>query len=476
MLRWAIPLCCVALSEADSPVKPMVTWSTYLGVADCDDPALWRGSLFLACHSPESDLPIQIAGSQRRGGTMAAYVLRLDLQRGNVAYATRVQAEALTAALRITTDEDGRAFVTGLARGPGLPVTDDAVQPHFGGGRSDAFLVAVAPDGQVAYGTYLGGAGDDVGNAVKLDGNGGVVVGGTTTSADFPGQTNAADRHADAFISSWRLSNPSSHRSVVFGGSSEEKLTGIELDGKGGVFAVGFTKSNDFPVHHPVQPNLRGASDLFLARIEVSDLTIAFSTYLGGSGDDSGWGVTVDGVGAPVVAGVTDSGDLPASDNAFQRMAHGGLDSFVATLDGSGYEHLRLTYFGGSQDDSSGFDGENVRVDSHGRVWLVGLTASADLPVRNAVQDSYGGQTDGFVAVFSPRLTDLSFGTFCGGSGRDILEGITDTPSGTVAVTGLTFSNDHPMPGRVIRQTRSSITVGGDVVNAFAWVFRNPSP
>ena len=476
MPRWAIPLCCVALAAAASPMKPVVTWSTHLGVADCDDSALWRGDLFLACHSPESSLPVRVTGSQGPEGIMAAYVLRVDLNQGRLVYATRVAADALTAALRITTDENGRAFVTGLTKGPGLPVTDDAVQPRFGGGESDAFLFAISPDGTVAYGTFLGGAGDDVGNALELDGSGRALVGGTTTSADFPGRSSSVTRRADAFISSWRLSDPASLRSIVFGGSSEEKLTGIALDGKGGLFAVGYTKSNDFPVHDPVQSDLRGGSDLFLARLQASDLAIAFSTYLGGSGDDSGWGVAVDGTGAPVVAGTTDSRDLPVSGEAFQKKAQGGSDAFVARLDGPAHRIVQLTYFGGSRDDSSGFDGGDIKVDQVGRVWLVGLTASADLPVRDALQDSYRGEADGFVAVFSPGLADIRFGTYSGGSGSDLLEGLAVAADGTVAVTGLTFSNDHHMPGQEIQPRQSDISVDGRVANAVTWVFRIPSP
>lgn len=476
MSRWTIVLCCVAMTATASPIKPLASWSTYLGVADCDDVALRQGDLFLACHSPESSLPVQVTESQGQQGMMAAYVLRLDLSEGKLVYATRVGSDAMTAALRIKTDEKGRAFVTGLTKGPGLPVTDDAVQTRFGGGDSDAFLVSIDSDGRVSYGTFLGGDGADVGNALELDEGGRVLVGGTTTSTDFPGQNGSGRGNADAFISSWRLSDTASHHSVVFGGSSEEKLTGIALDGKGGVFAVGYTKSEDFPAHDPVQPNLRGVSDLFLTRLRVSSLAISFSTYLGGSGDDSGWGVAVDEGGTPVVAGITDSQDLPVSDDASQRTAQGGLDAFVARLDGPAFSTVRLTYFGGSQDDSSGFDGGDIKVDASGRVWLVGLTSSADLPVLNALQKGYGGQTDGFVAAFSRGLTDLRFGTYSGGSGRDILEGLDVGADGTVAVSGLTFSNDYPMPGRGIQRRQSKIRVGGQVANAVTWVFRLPSP
>ena len=106
---------------------------------------------------------------------------------------------------------------------------------------------------------------------------------------------------------------------------------------------------------------------------------------------------------------------------------------------------------------------------------MVGLTSSADLPVLNAPKKSYGGQTDGFVAVFSQGLADLRFGTYSGGSGRDILEGLDVGSDGTVAVSGLTFSNDYPMPGQLIQRRQSEIRVGGQVGNAVTLVFRVPS-
>ena len=80
------------------------------------------------------------------------------------------------------------------------------------------------------YGTFLGGEGDDVGHALELDGRGGVLLGGTTTSGDFTGQSRADGQSADAFISFQRLSSASSLASIVFGGSAEEKLTGIAVD------------------------------------------------------------------------------------------------------------------------------------------------------------------------------------------------------------------------------------------------------
>ncbi len=477
MLRWTILFCCVTLTAAADLPNPVETLSTYLGVADCDSVALWRGDAFLACHSPESRLPVPVLGAEASHSLMGAYVLRLDMQGHRFVYATRIQAQAFTAALRIKVDADGFAYVTGLTKGEGFPVTKDAVQPRFAGGASDAFLVRLSPQGEIVYGTFLGGRGDDLGGALELDGHGRVFVGGTTTSDDFLGRRRSASPDADAFISCLLTSDAASVRSVVFGGSSEEKLTGIAIDRTGGIFSVGYTKSEDFPMLDPVQTELRGEGDLFLARLSIPEFAPTFSTYLGGSGDDSGWGVAVDRTGAPIVAGTSDSRDLPASSNSFQKAAGGGADAFIARFDGSGYKTVRLTYFGGSQDDSAGYDGEDIEVDPAGNIWLVGVTSSRDLPVRNAMQDGNGGgATDGFIAAFSSQLTDLHFGTYRGGSGRDMLEGLDVASDGTVVVTGLTFSNDVPMAARTIQGMQLDVRVGGQIANAMVTGLRLSQP
>ncbi|MDE0627164.1 MAG: hypothetical protein OXH99_12255 [Bryobacterales bacterium] len=339
---------------------------------------------------------------------MGAYVLRVDLDRNELVYATLLQGHESTAALRIKVDANGFAYVTGLTMGDGFPVTKDAVQLAFGGGESDAFLVRLSPTGTIVYGTYLGGSGDDVGNALELEGTEVAFVGGTTTSVDFPGGRARRIQGADAFLSRLHPSNGESPVSIVFGGSEEEKLTGLATDGGGGVFAVGYTRSEDFPIQDAIQSRLRGKSDLFLVRLSTSDIALRFSTYLGGDGEDEGWGVAVDLEGAPVVAGTTNSDDLTATTDAFQATLGGGLDAFIAKFDKSCSRVARLTYFGGSMDDSSGYDGEVIKVDQDGNIWLVGVSSSRDLPDSDSTMGRYrGGATDGFIAVFPPRLTRL---------------------------------------------------------------------
>lgn len=458
-----------AATVAAQTARPI--FSTFLGVADCDGIALGaNGDVYLACHSPSNHLPIDAKPAKLSASEddFDAYVLRLNPKSGKLVYATRVGGTAYDEASRIKVDKDGFAYVVGFTKSRDFPTTANALQTRFGGGDSDAFLVKVAPSGQVVYATFIGGSGADQGDALALDDKGGVYVGGTTWSNDFPGQSTARmTSNGDAFIVHIDFRHPETFHSVVFGGQKEEKLTGIALDGRGGLFAVGYTQSRDFPTVKPIQAALRGKGDLFLTRFAVPQLTLTFSTFFGGSGDDSGWGIAVDTRGSPVVAGITDSKDLPTSRGAYQRANGGGLDAFVAIFEGKGYDNVRSTYFGGSGDDSSGYDGDDIKIDKHGNVWLVGLTTSRNLPTQDALQPKYGGgDGDGFLVAFSRQLTTLCYGTYRGGKDRDFFEGLDVSNSDFIYATGLTWSPELPMSANAIQRKLAPVTVGGKFVNA----------
>jgi hypothetical protein len=202
---------------------------------------------------------------------------------------------------------------------------------------------------------------------------------------------------------------------------------------------------------------MSGPADLFLTRLELPSFEMRFSTFFGGSGDDTGWGLALDGNGDPVVAGITDSRDLHGAAAGFQASNAGKKDAFVAIFRG---RTVNSTYFGGSADDESGYDGGNIAFDGRGNVWVAGITYSNDLPVRYAQQPRFGGGNgDGFVAAFTPDLSKLCFSTYHGDRVRNLLEGLAISPSGMVAVTGVSFS-DKPL--------RTHSAIGGSGVYAGA--------
>jgi len=441
-------------------------FATYVGLADCDGIAEWHGDLFLACHSVVNQLPRQGAELTPRASKGDAYVVRLNPTTGKLVYATLLGGNGYSAAFRIKVDRKGCAYVTGITRAPDFPTTLDAVQRSFGGGESDAFVVKLAPDGRVLYSTFLGGTEAEESYGLDVDGRGGVFVAGTTWSADFPGQRNVhVATRGDAFVSYLRAGDAKSLRSVVFGGNQEEKLSGIALDGRGGLFAVGHTKSTNFPLIQPMQAGLKGAQNVFLVRLSARSLIPTLATYFGGSGEDFGWGVTVDRQGNPVVAGTTSSGDLPVAADAFQRAPKGGVDVFVAVFRWARHSEVRVTYFGGSKDDSSGYDGDDVKVDSAGNVWVVGFTNSPDLPGTSGFPPQQGREANrGFVAAFSPSLAGLCFAAYDSGSEGEQLEGLAlSSDNGLALATGFSFSSEIPAEAVVDRQKNATRLNGHDV-------------
>jgi hypothetical protein len=129
--------------------------------------------------------------------------------------------------------------------------------------------------------------------------------------------------------------------------------------------------------------------------------------------------------------------------------------------------NVRSTYFGGSGDDSSGYDGDDIKIDQHGDVWLVGLTTSRDLPTLNALQPEYGGgDGDGFLVALSRQLTTLSYGTYRGGKDRDFFEGLDISNSGLIYATGLIWSPELPMSANAIQRELAPVRAGGKFVNA----------
>lgn len=433
----AAGLLCLAAFNHEQPVPQI----HQLEIADCDDVDFGPDEdLFLACHSPQDRLPINVLGSKAVPDEMDAYVLRLNPHTGNLVFATRFGGNSFDAALRIKVDKQGYAYATGLTRSPDFPVTRDAAQQSLGG-KSDAFLVKIAPGGEIVYATLIGGTGEDLGNALDLDKSGNVYVGGTTSSGDFPGQsTKRLTTEDDAFVC--RIESVKHGISCrVFGGNKSEMLTGIVLDRAEGLYATGWTKSANFPTKHSLQKVLGGRSDSFLTRLALPSLEITHSTFFGGAGEDTGWGIAVDRTGNPFVAGTTDSTNLPGTTGSYQSRNHGKKDIFLASIHIRRHRRVRTTYLGGSKDDESAYEGGDIKVDRNGNVWVAGITYSEDLPTRNASQAQFGGGNgDGFVVVFDPNLKRLCFGSYFGDSGRNLLEGLAISPSGLVALTGVSFS------------------------------------
>jgi len=171
----------------------------------------------------------------------------------------------------------------------------------------------------------------------------------------------------------------------------------------------------------------------------VIDPILAYSTYLGGSGDDDGLGIAVDGSGNAYVTGYTKSLDFPTV-NALQAGAHGYSDAFLSKLNSSGSALVYSTYLGGSDID----EGLGIAVDASGNAYVTGYTASFNFPTVNPLQATFGGFWDAFVSKLSPSGSALVYSTYLGGPGADFGYAIAVDASGNAYVTGNTNLTNFP--------------------------------
>jgi hypothetical protein len=277
------------------PSATLLPFATYLGgvnADDCDGIASdGSGNIYLACHSNSPDFP---DATERKPGDdqLHAHVCKLDPRMGRVFYCTQFGGSAYDEASRIKVDSRGHAYVVGFTKSHDFPTTANAVQRSYGGGDSDAFLVELDEKGKLVYSTFLGGSAADQGDGLSISDNGQVCMGGTTWSKDFPKANRRNLLHgadADGFLGCFYPGRSDTLRTFVFGGSGDEKVTGIAPDKTGNLFVVGFTKSNNFPIRAALQRVLRGSEDAFLIKFDLLKWNVAYATYFGGSGNDSAW-------------------------------------------------------------------------------------------------------------------------------------------------------------------------------------------
>jgi hypothetical protein len=281
-----------------------------------------------------------------------------------------------------------------------------------------------------------------------VDGNGNLYVAGSTSSADFP-VVNAYDDSIngslDVFVAKINAAGTALVYSTFIGGTSSDEAFGIALDSSGRPVIVGETASANWPTVSPLQANFGGVSDPLVARLSASGSSLEFSTYFGGSALDDASSVTIDSAGAVYFTGHTGSTNFPTQ-LPTQANKAGGFDAYIAKFvpSGAAYTNAFSTYLGGTADDL----GYGIVIDSSGRPVVAGATGSADFPVVQPLQGTFGGP-NGTADVFVTRFTTtgtpaIEYSTFLGGSSTEDAFAAASGPNG-VFVAGFTQSTNFPL-------------------------------
>lgn len=262
---------------------------------------------------------------------------------------------------------------------------------------------ALTIDPTLSFSSFLGGGTDDYGNGIAVDSSGNAYAAGTTTSSDFPTSVGAYDR--------------------CFG-----------TTGTGGV----------------CQNN--GQADVFVTKFNSTGSGLSYSTYLGGSGQETAGGISLDSSGNAYVTGTTWSTNFPVTSGAFQTVHNAGTsnvgalcanqagaicderrsDAFVTKLNSTGSSLLYSSYLGGGGwqgtskrpapvigspflggDDS----GLGIAAATGGAAYIAGTTNSPDFPTKNAYQAALNypvpgagseGHTEKVQSCEGPTVVDTS--------------------------------------------------------------------
>jgi hypothetical protein len=355
-----------------------------------------------------ADVPVafRLAADGSVGFQLAAYDTTIPLVIDPVLTFSTYLGDSRTVIQDVKVVADGSAYLYGHTSFSGLPTTPGALQTLPAGGY-DAFIAKLAADAShYEFITYLGGSGDEA--------NGGSIG------------------------------------------------PGIHVDTDGAMYVTGRTDSADFPLKKPLQANLVGQDDFYVAKLDPTGSRLIYSTYLGGPDwesprgaepSEAGPSIAVDRGGNAIILGYSNADGYPVV-NAHQDHPAGGLDGVLTKLNKQGSSILFSTYLGGSGNDKP----RSLKLDASGNIYVTGRADSADFPLVKPLQGQYGGRGDVFVSKFNSN-GQLVFSTLWGGSNTEKGRAIDLDAQGNVYITGNTQSTDFP----TVSALQGQLAAGGDM-------------
>jgi hypothetical protein len=369
----------------------------------------------------------------------------------------------------IAVDCEGNAYVTGLTGDSDFPTTSGAYNESYNGGKHDVFVTKLnAVGSDLLYSTFIGDSATNQGFDIDVGYEGNAYVTGqngtdgafvTKLTADgsnldyyitfggqgraitldrtehcldsaeqyvyATGQTGSANDGSNIYVKKLNALDGSIVYSTAFGGGTDT-VRDITVDNAGDVYVTGTTRSSEFPTTPGAyDESFNGFLDAFATRLDASG-AVAYSTVLGGPGDDKGKGIVLDAAGNVWITGATSSSDFPTTVEAYDRSYNGGdFDAYVATLDATLSHLLYSSFFGGSGQEK----GNAIARDSDsGDLYIVGETTSSDFPTTSGAYDeSWNGDID----VFVMKLSSAECGNGVVASGEECDQGVANGTVGS---------------------------------------------
>ena len=373
--------------------------------------------IYLTGYTLSPDLPITPGAYDTVNSGTEAFVIKLNPSGTSLDYSTYLGTDG-TQGFDIVVGSNGEAYITGQTASPSFPVTSGAFDETYNG-NWDGFVSQLDSTGSnLIFSTFLGGSDLDceIGGllqecSIALDSSGAVYISGQTLSTDFP-TTNGAFNEThngdyDLFVTKLQANGSVPIYSTFIGGDGSdscESECALTVDANGFAYISGATLSTNFPTTSGAYDQTHnGGWDTVVVKVASDGGSLVYSTYLGGSGKDTGLGIALLN-GRAVITGETASMNFPVSVDPLQGAYRGGLrDAYITILNSDGSAIDYSTYLGGSANE------RGRGISAVGEVIAVaGNTTSSDFPLTAGAYDqNLSGVTDGYIFTFTPAIATV---------------------------------------------------------------------
>lgn len=384
-------------------IDPTLAFSTFLGGSGNDRGAGIAvdsaGNAYITGATFSTNFPVTPGAFDINKTTTDSdvFVVKMNSTGTALIYSTFFGGDNRDSGNDIAIDVAGNAYVTGQTDSSNIPITPGAFRTMpVGTDEFDAFAFKLNATGTaLVYSTYLGPV---IGSANAVDSSGNAYITGQA-NGDYPTTPGAFQTtpggSSDAFVTKQLNSSGTALvYSTFLGGSGFDIADDIAIDSAGNAYVTG-SAEDGFPVTAGAfQTSFGGSGDAFVTKLNATGSALVYSTYLGGSGSDTGNGIAINAAGNAYVTGVSASSNFPTTAGAFQTTKAVGQDAFVTELNAAGNALVYSTYLGGDGNDF----GNKIALDATGNASVVGLTGSTDFPTTaDAIQSGYGGNFDAFI-------------------------------------------------------------------------------
>ncbi len=439
-------------------IDPSIVYSTFLGGSGFDSPGDVvldeSGNAYVTGCTQSPNFPTTPGAYDITYGglTWDVSVTKIDPTGSTLLYSTYLGGGQWELGNSIAINDNGEAFVTGDTLGIQFPTTPGAFDSTPNGGN-DAFVFKLSQNGAtLIYSTLIGGSAGDIGYSIALNGNDSAIICGETSSSNYPTTPNAFDTgfnsQTDVFVTQLNSSGTGLVYSTFIGGPLQEVGYAISIDQSNGLYLTGKTISSQFPTTQGAYGNSHnGDMDVFVMKFDITNWSIQYSTFIGGSFRDVGYGITADTQGDAYITGYSQSPNssaYPTTVGAFDTTYNGMKDIFVTKLNWNGSSLVYSTFLGGFGHD----EGTAICVDLSGCAIITGNVYSSQFPTTLTAYDTtHNGQSDAIIVRLTQDGSGLHYSTFIGSISNSVEDSgtaLTINSIGDLVLAGLTKSNSFP--------------------------------